>query len=227
MWKNSLLEDDQFWETLCYLESLQGELSLKEICRDLNIAREKILEVIYFFHNLNYSFELVEKNGEEYLRPPLNKAKIKLDLKLSEWISMQAHFPFIDQCADKEFHRSLVSKLSSVEKKYKEHDLFNTVPKISCTLDNACNDFGIDNDPYIFQAFNIIENQILINGLISAVLDGEKDHELLPHRIVYLENKLNLVAEDIADRCLVYFRMSNMKKVAALTLSKKYIPNFF
>jgi len=221
MLQTSFIENDKFWQTLCYLEKLTKKVSTRSLCKELEITPALLNMVVSFLSNLNLNYQLMKEEGGDILVPPINKPKIRLDLSLSEWLSLQAHFPVMEEYGGMAFHDSLAKRLSIVERENDKYDLFNATICTSYELDDP---YGDSNKKSSSSDQQFIENLSDHVQMISSIiglkklakinLNGGKKLLIYPHRLVHLEGNLCVIAEDTTDSCLIYCNTCDIKTVS-------------
>jgi predicted DNA-binding transcriptional regulator YafY len=204
--KNKWLNSEKFWQTFCFLEEQREPINVPEMMMDLEVDEQTIHQALYLFHNLGVEFDYQTIHTAEgsvknkVIIPPKNKPTIKLDLGLSEWIALQAHFPFFKDLDHQSFHQTLVEKLAKVEGENKQHDLFSVTPSAStCSLEEHVN----EEMEELFHMATKIEEAILEKAVLTLRLKPNSCKDVYPFRLVYIEDSLTLIAEDTVDRCLV------------------------
>ena len=81
--------------------------------------------------------------------------------------------------------------------------------------------------PIIETKNKMIENAIRTQKVIFLNLVGDKLISVYPHRLIDLDGKLTVIAEEVSERCLVYFPFNEIKAVTFdYTEESKYIANF-
>ncbi|MBT3981351.1 MAG: WYL domain-containing protein [Bacteriovoracaceae bacterium] len=210
--RETLLENEQFWNVLRYLETMKSETPVDHILTELAIDERILFDVIYFLHLLEINFSLSSDSGKKLLVPPSKFPNIKMDLSLSEWLALQAHFPVLDGLGNTPFHSIIVQKLGKIENGHKSVDLFSALGGMTQRSKRPT----IVGTVNIDQIIDGIEKSIVWKNIIEVKLKNREYLKYLPHKLVHLEGQLNLIAEDTKDQCLVNFSVPIIEKLEIL-----------
>jgi hypothetical protein len=214
MFDESLFGDDKFWEILQYIDNSKENIPINKICVELDVKSQKIFEVITLLNDLNFNISI--KNSEIHI--PTEKEKIQLDLSISEWLSLQAHFPAMTIEHEKSFHQLISTKLGTIEKEHPELDLFKTID-----LDRAIN--KAKKETLLRNYINTIETAIIGKHVVDILNNKNNSKELFPHRIIYLDKKLTIIGEEISDKNLTNLDLHLLTNIN-ISSDTTYRPNF-
>ncbi len=215
MFNESILDDETFWDIVQYIDNINGDVDIKEMSISLNSSPEVISTAVLLLKSIGY--ELSIENGK--LLPPPQKERITLDLSLTEWLSFQAHFPVMTTMHGKCFHKYISEKLATIEKQYPDLDLFRLID-----FDNAIQDAKQEENSN--KILNTVETAI--NGKLILGCHVEKQQhsiEVLPHRLLYLDKKLTIIAEDTNDKNLINMDLNSLLS-AVIKNDNPYRPNY-
>lgn len=219
---NSKLLNNKFWKILATLDSLNQDVSLSELCHHFSdgTKEEDILEVLAFMRKFDFPLKAHKRDGKTWLTFERKKSKISMELSLSEWLSLQAHFPLLDSYKGREVYNTLATRLKRIEARHPEFDLYRI----------------LDEENELSRVHELIPqnkednlndiNESMLHGQLLVLKTGENSKtEVYPHKIVFLDGVLSLIAEDTNDRCLVcldFDQIESCYKVA----DHRYKPNF-
>lgn len=230
--EKSLLNSEDFWKTVLFLERQETEISISDICQKLNVSYDRVYLVIYFLRYLNIEIDVKKVDDQEIIIPPQERPKIEMQMSLSEWLAFQAHFPKLTEYQGHPFHQLLIDKLVQLEQKYLEYDLYGAISsfdlsnylgqqKLSMLYYKEVDDHDVTLSPYLKK----IQDSITMKNIIIVSLRESNNIEIYPHRLVYFDDGLVLVAEDTVERCIVFFKVSEIDRISS-TRKFKYKPNF-
>ena len=219
---NSKVLDDHFWKILSTLDSLNQDVSLKEVCHHLgkNVLEEDVIEVITFMKKFEYPVKIHKKNGINWLSFTGKKPKISMELSLSEWISLQAHFPLLDNFKGKEIYNTLATRFKRVEARYPKNDLYKVLEEEKELL-KIQDLISKDKESVLAEICQAANDKDLV---IVKTTEGN-NVEVSPHKVVFLDGVLSLIGEDIHDRCLVCIDFNSIDVCGAVK-DHNYKTNF-
>lgn len=222
------LSDQKFWETLSFLLKMEDKVEISFIAKHLKVDANFLENILVFLKNVNCEFKRTILSGKLFLIPPAVKPKIQMEFNLIEWLKFQAHFPLFNQYANKPFFGEIASKLSFIEEKYKENDLFNGLSLIQ-TLSNVLpikKEKPMEKTPdlpaemkddfkseYKDIARHAIENKCCLNIL---AIGHHGEIEIYPHRMVFLDGSLCLIGEEVINRSLMYLPLNKLESMKAV-----------
>lgn len=218
-----MLDQEQFWKILKFLMQMEKTQSFDEICADLKITKEHLGSIIHFLNEINFNMDYSVIHGEQRLSPPNQIPIIKFEFNLLEWLQFQAHFPVFASMQGKPFYQDICNKLSQIESQYSGHDLFSAIETLQEVLKSNHQSHIGEKNP---ELLHFIEDSILDKKCIRLKL-LEKSMIVYPHRVVYLEGKLSLVAEDTQDKCLVNISLDQIQNLYEDSYERKPIYSKF
>jgi len=212
-----LLFKEEFWRVVGFIEGTFEDQPTLQVCQTLKVTREQFFSVLNHLKPLGVHVPCQLINEKETLLFSKKETnKIQIEFSLSEYLSLQMSFPHIDQGANsKGFFRPMFYKILELQNLYPEIDVVHLLEKEKSrsrsllTLE--------END---LQKINELETAILIKRcVLISVMDEaiEKKKKLYPNRLVFIDGKLNLVAEDIYDRSLLHFPITQIQSVQEIS----------
>jgi hypothetical protein len=213
--------EKHFWTILRQIDSLEQDISFEKFFEGLDVNPQEALlcEVIQFMMKFDYPVKVRRSEGVAWIHFTGPKENILLDFSFSEWISLQAHFPLLQEGEGTEIFDSLSHKLEDIERVQSRWDLFRVLQE--------------REDGNLSVKEILPDKESIINAIDKAMAQAlplhisaqNKKNEIWPHKVVFIDGKLTLIAEDIMDRCLVSFNIVELD--SCLLLEKKnYHPNF-
>lgn len=219
---HSKVLDDHFWKILSTLDSLNQDVSVNEICHHLggSVKEEEILEVLTFLRKFEFPIKVHKKEGVNWISFTGKKPKISMELSLSEWISLQAHFPLLDGYKGKEIYNTLATRFKRVEARYPQCDLFKVLEEEQ-EMGKIQGLISKDKETILAEITKAsLENHIVIVKSVEG-----NSGEAYPHKVVYLDGVLSLIGEDVNDRCLICIDFDSIESCHAIA-DHSYKPNF-
>lgn len=219
--KDNFLEVPDFWQAISVLTTITSAQKQSEVLEMAQVSSETLVQAMCFLQVMNLELQLVEIEGELWIRPPEYWPKVKVEFSVIEWLAFQAHFPFLESLKNTPFFEILSGMLGSAERKQKELDLFLALERMSSQsrapqLVTA----GERNEGHIVKE---LEKAILwhLPSMISFVQDTKDNHECiedkyLPLRLCYLEGQLNLIGQSKKENCLNCLPLSQIKSVQVI-----------
>lgn len=219
---HSKVLDDQFWKILSTLDSLNQDVSISEICHHIGggISEGDILEVVSFLKKFEFPVKVHKKEGSNWLTFTGKKPKIAMELSLSDWISLQAHFPLLEPYKGKEIYNSLATRLKRVEARYPQSDLYRILEEEQ-ELGKIHGLISKDKETILHE----INEASLLNSTMIVKTSEEQSVDIFPHKVVFLDGILSLIGEDTNDRCLICIDFDNIQSCHS-TPESSYKPNY-
>jgi hypothetical protein len=195
-----------------------------DICQTLQISREQLFSVLGHIKPLGMIVPCqLDQEKEMLLLSKKEVNKIQVEFSLSEYLSLQMSFPHIDQGkSSKGFFRPMFYKILELQNLYPEIDVVHLLEK-----EKSRNRSLITQESDDLQKIKDLDTAILLRRCISVNINDEsiqKRKKLLPHRLVFIDGKLNLVAEDIYERSLLHYPLAEVLSIQEI-LEEEY-PGF-
>lgn len=216
----SVVYEDYFWNILKSLEKMKELETLENFCLEASCSEEQFVLVASFLKKIGLEIKTKEIQNRIVLCPIESEEKITFELTMSEWLSLQAHYPKMNECAEEVFHQSWREKAQALIEDYPLSELSRAL-KEDGEQYQALGHLRFKHKDYI----SLIEKSLKDQSLLQVKLEDSKAFNLHTHKLVYLDGALSLVGEDCSERCLVYF---NIHEISSLKESVKsdYRPNF-
>lgn len=205
---NSKLLNDKFWKILATLDSLNQDVSLSELCHHFGstVSEEEILEVLTFMRKFDFPLKAHKVEGKTWLTFEGKKPKISMELSLSEWLSLQSHFPLLDTYKGKEIYNTLATRMKRIEARHPECDLYRVLEE-EAELNKVHQLIPKDKE----ENLNAINESIVTGELLVLKTGDDTNVEVFPHKVVFLDGVLSLIGEDTNDRCMVCLDFENIE----------------
>ena len=185
--------------------------SFDDICTELRITKHQLNSFIHFLREVDCDLEYFSENGIKSVRAPKDTPTMKVEFSLLEWLQFQANFLKLSQNKGKPYFDSLVEKFSSVERKYKNHDIYTPLEKFEQT--NSFKILAADSKKSYDQAkLNFIEECILDKQPLRLVTK-DVAFNVFARYVVFIDGHLGLIAESISDHCLIKSDLKDIKSI--------------
>jgi hypothetical protein len=214
---DSLFFNDKFWKLLSFIESHPHKTcSVNQIASELEIDSKELTDYFSFLGLFQLNIDIFKKNNEILVE--IGELKpIKFDLSISEWLSLQGHFPLLEGFTGKKFNTLLKEKLHIIEEQNIGTSLYDALE-----IENELHESRQDNSV----SFSIIIEEInQAQNIAELTLIGNKYVEVYPHKLVHIDGTLNMIGEEVGDGCLVHIPISNIESVIE-TSKGQYSPHY-
>jgi len=202
MSNSSILDQEKFWKVLSFLTDLNEEKQFSKIADELSISNWELNSFVNFLAEVEYPFTVEGKGESRIFHPPKRKPEYKTDFSLLEWLQFQAHFPKMGECEGRVFHDGFKQKLKEIENKFSHSDLFSPAATLESILNKHKPTLLDENDKNTKAILLFLEVAILENCVVDVELE-KKSLQMFPHKLVFFDGGLNLVGEEISDKCLM------------------------
>ena len=225
MLKNTILNSDYFWETLSFVESSQDDhIYVESLLKELNLTEDQLLEFITFVNLFNFNLRLEKTmDGARLLRIPNPKPTITISLTFSQWLGLQTQMPKLRRTLEKSPKMILKNLEEKVNDVQEQHPQFNYFRVIEEEREKQKIFFKICNQNRTI--LEKIEDGVSNNLCLHLSLKEGKQIEIFIHQVVFLDGGLSVVAEDIYEKCLVYFDLNSIS-VINLSFTSDYKPTY-
>ncbi len=214
--------DDKFWKILVTLDGLNQDVSFSELLHHFgsDVDEKDILEVASFMRKFHYPLSAQKKDGKNWLCLHGKKPRISIDLSFSEWLALQAQFPLMEQSQHKSMLATLSEKLSLMESKYPSQDLYRVLEEEE-ELQKFRNVMSADRE----EILGLLTEATHAGAILRIETTENNSIKAYPHKVVFLDGELSLIAEDGQDRCMICVAFDNIKSVK-VEIDHQYRPNF-
>lgn len=219
MLSSSLLGLDQFWSIVRSLESMGDKTSIEDFKTSNKIfaAEGIILEVISFLQKFDYHIEVEKKDDSFILHPAVDKSLVKIPFGFTDWLALQSCL--VNKDNDMPF-QLLRSKIKAWNEDNMSWDLFKSLEMERVEeYQRKSGEFDIKNK------INLLEKAKQESCLAVITFEDGKKYETYIHNLIILDGKLSIIAEEVIDRCLVSFFVSEVTEIKHRP-EHSYNPNY-
>jgi hypothetical protein len=211
MINNSVLDQDKFWAVLKHLIELKEPRPFSRILLDTSVSKWELNSFINFLSEIGCEFKIENMKEDKMFIPSQESPEFNLQFSLLEWVQFQAHFPKLSECDGKPYHDDFREKIEKAEVKYQEYDIFSPL----VTLDNIFKEHQpslIENSKKPSKEVLIFLEESILDQKVVQVNLEHRSYKIFPRKIVYFDGALNLIGEEILDKCLMNININHIKK---------------
>jgi predicted DNA-binding transcriptional regulator YafY len=212
---SSLMHNSRFWSIVKALLEAKKKVSINSFMTSLSLTRSEFYNYINFLKTLDCEFEIVNESGVDYFQL-INSPQINLTFSLFDYLSFQAHFPYLSKAEAEPFHQYLKNKLQHFEMIYNRFDLWNATQ----TLEHEQHSKKVES----VSLLENIEEAIGKSFGIDCKIENNKKMEIIPRKVVHLEGELCLIGESKIEKCLINISLKDIIELKLIQHS--YQPNF-
>jgi hypothetical protein len=179
----------------------QGTISLKDLSLEMGLSGEDTLIFLRQIFPGGIGAEVYNSNNECMVDIDAHAIQYMLPLSPAEWIGL---------------HQLLINQqnpaLKSLEKKITENGPIKAVMELLSQLDHW--DLQL-SEPH--QAFvSKLDEAVSQKAMVSITTTVGKFYQMFPCKIIHLEGKLSMIAEDANDHCLIVLSIGELKEVVIM-----------
>jgi hypothetical protein len=179
----------------------QGTISLKDLSLEMGLSGEDTLIFLRQIFPGGIGAEVYNRNNECMVDIDAHAIQYMLPLSPAEWIGL---------------HQLLSNQqnpaLKSLEKKITENGPIKAVMELLSQLDHW--DLQISEPHQVF--VSKLDEAVSQKAMVSITTTVGKSYQIYPCKIIHLEGKLSMIAEDANDHCLIVLSIGELKEVAIL-----------
>jgi hypothetical protein len=204
---NEKLFDDKFWNILVTLDGLNQDVSVSELCHHFGpqVEEKDILEVISFMRKFHYPLSAQKREGLNWICLQGKKPRVSMDLSFSEWLALQAQFPLFEETKNRSLFETLSHKLKLVEAAHPDQDLYRVMEE-EREFQHFRSEMSEDKEFLL----RLLGESISQGAVITIEAENNNYIKAYPHKVVFLDGVLSLIAEDVNDRCMICMEFSDM-----------------
>jgi len=208
MSEQQIILDNGFWKFLVSLEELKVKKEIDLFCASLAID-EMTFDLYLGFLS---KFKIVILRDQEFIYPIDKNFQFKLDFTLAEWLALQMIIPAenLDK-ASLYFEQIIRNKMRLAQSTFAQYSL---VKKEGERLSEL---------PSFENLKKKIDRDIVTKQVIKLHFFNDKECEIFPHRLVFLDGVLCVIGENIKDKTLLFFSLDDISDVSQIV--SDYEPN--
>ena len=197
---SNFLLNDQFWKIFECLESLKRPESLEKLSQSLQVEESEFKNVLLILNLLRKNYKYDPESLKVY--PDTKDEKIKIEMNSSQLMAFQK---VLKDLPKENYSYKMVSEVLEKEKNHfpdLDFEQFQeNVEQYFKSID------GLNRSQT--ESLYILEKALLAKQTTQLSI-GRNTIEFYPQKIVYLDEFLTVVGEDVGEGCLVAFRVENI-----------------
>ena len=179
----------------------QGTISLKDLSLEMGLSGEDTLIFLRQIFPGGIGAEVYNRNNECMVDIDAHAIQYMLPLSPAEWIGL---------------HQLLINQqnpaLKSLEKKITENGPIKAVMELLSQLDHWDLQLSEPHQAFVSQ----LDEAVTQKNMVSITTTVGKSYQMFPCKIIHLEGKLSMIAEDANDHCLIVLSISDIKEVSIM-----------
>lgn len=191
-------ESPEFWKKLILLGQKQGAIRLTDLASEIGLEADETLSFLRQVFPVGVGIEMYHKEHEQWIDFKGDSINYMLPLTPSEWMSLH-------QILRTQKVRS--PDISSLKKKVLENGPIKVVMELLNQLELWDQELGELQQATVQQLDQAIAQK---NLLTLQTVEG-KFWTVYACKILHIEGKISLIAEDNQDHCLMIMPISNLK----------------
>ena len=220
MLTKSLLFNNNFWEIIALIARSDNQENLERVFKEVPLSHKELDQIFEFIQSFDFDIRIKRNGTSHIIQIPCQKEKLQFILSFSDWLSLQYHFINSEPEAEQYFKKFVTNKIEEIKLKFPGYNFFNFPDhkKPGSDFPELRNMLG--------ESFVESLEACIFDGLsLTANFRNGQSIDLYPKRVLFIEDNLSLVGEDIHDKCLTYFSLRDLKSFQTLK-DKKYKSNF-
>ena len=211
-----ILLDDSFWKFLVSIEELKERKEIVIFCASLSIDEETLESYLSYLNR----FKLNLLKDEHYLYPLKDHCQIKMEFSLSEWLALQIAIPTNSTHPMTQYFEQIIhNKIRMAQSAHQQFSLYKKPEKNYEEIVDESQNQKLSSENLMRR----IDCDIVARKAMKVRFFNNKECDIFPHRLVYLEGVLCVVGENLTDKTLLYFGIEDISDV--FDLSNSYLPN--
>jgi len=210
------LFDDKIWKLLAAIYQLEDAVTMSEFLECNQASQQDLFSLFALAKSYDLGIVISEnQKGEKVIEKVMKNQNLNINVNILEWFALQALFPKPDKFGDREFSKTLMEKFSAIHTKYPKLDLYKHHQN-SENKEKVIKGFP----PFMAKFIKLIERGIKEFHLLNIELKNGEKKLFRGQKIVYMDGKLSLIAEDWKLQCLSTVALD---KIMAIELSGQVI----
>ena len=193
---------EKAWRKFTLLGQERRTIKLSELAADLGLATQETLTFLQDVFPVGIGAEVFEKDEETWVKIEPEALHYLIPLAPAEWVELQHILSLSEQATSNK------TVFSSLQKKVSEHGPIKVVMELLNQLelwDQQCS----EKHQAIIKVLDAAVNE---KQLVQMTTVENKTYCVYPCRVIHLEGKLSLIAEDSHDHCLTVISIQELEK---------------
>ena len=193
---------------LMIVGSKQGTISLKDLSLEMGLGEDETLSFLRQIFPAGAGAEIYTQNDECMVDIDATALQYMLPLSPAEWMAL---YEILAHQKD--------PALATLKKKVTDNGPIKAVMELLSQLDSW--DFELSSE--LQSMVKMLDEAVEKKQIVSLSTVSEKSYQVFPCKIIHLEGKLSMIAEDAHDHCLVVLSINEITTasfVESTSLSK-------
>jgi len=196
---------------LVVLGDKQGTIKLSDLATEMGLSCEDTLIFLREWFPEGGGVEVYTSNNESLVDIDASSLEYMLPLTPSEWMGL---YQLMDNLSPSQLDKN--TALKSLHRKMTEGQAIHKVMGLLQEIEAWDQEINEKQQNHLKQ----LEAAIETRELIGITTIHHKNYQIFPCRIIHLEGKLSLIAEDMNDHCLLVVPMFELQDLAAVQSAK-------
>ncbi len=197
---------EKAWRKFTLLGQEERTMKLSDLALELSLTAQETQSFLEAVFPIGIGSEVFEQENEKWVKIEPESIHYLLPLAPLEWIELQHVLSVSEQSATNKF------VFSSLQKKVSENGPIKVVMEVLNQLelwDQECSDKHQE-------MIKVLDAAAQEKKLVQMTSVENKVYCMFPCRVIHLEGKLSLIAEDSQDHCLTVIALHELEKVENL-----------
>ncbi|MFZ8934792.1 MAG: hypothetical protein ACO20H_07130 [Bacteriovoracaceae bacterium] len=212
MLKKSLLFDNNFWEVLALIARMDDDEDLEKVFHEIPVSEQSLNKIFEFIKHFNFEIKIKGPKHNKCIVIPKKEELTQFIFSFSDWLSLQYTFLKEEREAFEYFQNFVQNKVNEIKIRFPGYNLFN-FPAGANHEDSFPDLVNLLGEDFIQR----LETSILKGENISIELHDHYKTEICPRRMLFIEDQLSVVGEDVSENCLTYFSLNDVRSFMVMT----------
>ncbi len=187
------------FKKLLVIGEKQGTISLKDLSNEMGLSTDDTLVFLREIFPGGIGAEVYNRENECMVDIDANAIQYMLPLSPSEWMAL---------------HQLLNGQknpvLNSLKKKITDNGPVKAVMELLNQLQQWDDQLSEEHKSLVTQ----LDEAVAQKAMISLTTTSGKSYQMFPAKIIHLEGKLSIIAEDANDHCLIVLSINDVKDMS-------------
>ena len=195
------------WKKLIVLGQKQGSIRLSDLSQEIGLGEEETLVFLRQVFPVGIGVEIYHQDSQCWVDIDASAIQYMLPLSPAEWMQLQQVISLVEprEVSNPEIYNSL-------KKKVTDNGPIKVVMELLQQLEIWDQQLSEGQQAMISQ----LDQAVSIRGLLKMTTNDSKEYFVYPCRVLHLEGKLSVVAEDSRDHCLSIISLSEVHSLTPI-----------
>lgn len=189
----------------------QGTIKLTDLAAEMGLSTEDALVFLREWFPEGGGVEIYSSNNESLVDIDASSLEYMLPLSPSEWIGLSQ---LVQNLGPTQLQK--IPALKSLYRKMTENEAISKVMGLLQELESWDQEINEKQQSFLSQLESAIESKSQI-GLVTT---HHKNYQVFPCKVIHLEGRLSLIAEDMNDHCLLVVPMIEVMELTTIQSTK-------